>query len=269
MGEARTEQRMSGGSARSCGKQLAALEGVRCELWTPRVLMDTGFMRVPDLDFVQKGNPFCTGFLPKTLLPKASQEQGCCGRQVEVSVTMIPMDAKQTLEAFDRFLAEKRLRLEAVVIGGAALNLMGVIARPTKDCDILDPKLSEGILAAARAFAAERRAAGEKLEDNWLNNGPASLAAQLTAGWRERLEIIFRGTAIELQSLARLDLLSSKLFALCDRGLDLGDCVAMAPTAGELIQLEPWLAEQDANPDWPAHVRETLQDLGRRLGHGV
>jgi hypothetical protein len=68
------------------------------------------------------------------------------------------MDTRQTLEAFDRFLAGKRLRLEAVVIGGAAL---------------------------------------------------------------------------------------------------------------ELLQVSPWLAHQDANPDWPAHVQETLRDLGRRLGHGL
>jgi hypothetical protein len=26
---------------------------------------------------------------------------------------------------------------------------------------------------------------------------------------------------------------------------------------------------QDINPDWPAHVRATLADVGRRLRHGV
>lgn len=25
----------------------------------------------------------------------------------------------------------------------------------------------------------------------------------------------------------------------------------------------------DANPDWPAHVRITIADLGKRLGHGI
>jgi hypothetical protein len=29
----------------------------------------------------------------------------------------------------------------------------------------------------------------------------------------------------------------------------------------------PWWEQQDANPDWPAHVRVTLTDLGKRLGH--
>ena len=72
-----------------------------------------------------------------------------------------------------------------------------------------------------------------------------------------------------LHSLGRADLLKTKLFALCDRGTDLPDCVALAPTAAELAEALPWVAFQDANPDWPAHVAATLADLGRRLGHGV
>jgi hypothetical protein len=61
----------------------------------------------------------------------------------------------------------------------------------------------------------------------------------------------------------------SKVFALCDRGIDLNDCVALAPSTEELAAIEPWLSDQDANPDWPAHVRATLADLGRRVNHGV
>ena len=45
------------------------------------------------------------------------------------------------LLAFDQYLAEKRLQFDAVVIGGAALNLLGVVSRLTKDCDILHPRL--------------------------------------------------------------------------------------------------------------------------------
>jgi hypothetical protein len=55
---------------------------------------------------------------------------------------------------------------------------------------------------------------------------------------------------------------NAKLFALCDRGIDIGDCIALAPTATVL----PWLELQDANPDWPAHVRVTLTDLGKEAG---
>jgi len=37
----------------------------------------------------------------------------------------------------------------------------------------------------------------------------------------------------------------------------------------ELEALLPWLEEQDLNPNWPAHVRATLADLGTRLGRAV
>ena len=84
-----------------------------------------------------------------------------------------------------------------------------------------------------------------------------------------RLEEVFVGQALRLSVLGRVDFLKTKLFALCDRGTDLPDCLALAPTGAELAQCEPWLARQDAHPEWPAHVRATLEDLERRLGHGV
>ncbi len=186
-----------------------------------------------------------------------------------VSVILIPMTPRETLEAFDRYLTGRRLRLDAVVIGGAALNLLGVISRATKDCDILDPPLPTLIVEAARSFAAEARKGGAVLQDDWLNNGPASLISVLPPGWRDRLQMAFSGSSIELRCLGREDLLRSKLFALCDRGLDLGDCLALAPVADELRVILPWLEQQDGHPDWPTHVRATLADLARRLGHGV
>ena len=179
------------------------------------------------------------------------------------------MSPRETLEAFDRYLTDRGLRLDAVVIGGAALNLLGVISRATKDCDILDPPLPAPIAEAARGFAAASRKRGAELEDDWLNNGPASLASVLPPGWRERLQTVFSGVSIELRCLGRMDLLRSKLFALCDRGFDLGDCLALTPTADESRAILPWLEQQGGNPDWPAHVRATLADLGRKLGHGV
>ena len=45
---------------------------------------------------------------------------------------------------------------------------------------------------------------------------------------------------------------------LADRGLAL-----------ELAEAITWLEPQDLNPHWPEHVRATLGDLARRLGHGT
>lgn len=179
------------------------------------------------------------------------------------------MKPKETIRLFDAFLDQRGLSLNAVVIGGTALALLGVVSRQTRDCDVLDPQIPEAVKNAARDFAASRRDEGEPLDDDWFNNGPASLIRQLPVGWQERLEQVFTGKALMLHSLGRTELLMSKLFALCDRGVDIQDCVALAPTPDELARIMPWLSEQDLNPDWPAHVRATMTDLARRLGHAV
>ena len=121
--------------------------------------------------------------------------------------------------------------------------------------------------APLRGVAREVRAAGGALGHEWLNNDPSSLAPLLPARWELRLQEAFRGEVLVLRALHRSDLLKSKLFALCDRGLDLADCLAMAPTLAELAEATAWLEPQDLNPLWPAHVRATLDDLVRRLGH--
>jgi hypothetical protein len=122
---------------------------------------------------------------------------------------MILVRPRETLEAFDRFLLDRGLRLDAVILGGAALNLLGVVSRVTKDCDVLAPLLSPELLAAAQRFAEEARQRGEPLLDDWLNNGPASLASLLPPGWEARLQTVFTGTAMELRCLGRDDLLRS------------------------------------------------------------
>jgi hypothetical protein len=107
------------------------------------------------------------------------------------------------------------------------------------------------------------------LSDDWLNNGPRDLIDVLPACWNQRLVELRAGGALVLRTLGREDLLCTKFFALCDRGLDLADCLALRPTALEIAALEPWVARRDTNPEWPAHVHATLQDLARRLDHAL
>ena len=179
------------------------------------------------------------------------------------------MEVPETIQGFDEYLADRGLRFEAVVVGGAALALLGVVSRHTKDCDLLQTDLPPAIEAAAKAFAGMRRSSGEQLLDHWFNTGPASLMRDLPEGWRERLREVYSGSALKLRTLGRMDLLRSKLFALCDRAIDLPDCLALAPSPRELARIQPWLCERDGNPMWPDHVSTTLNDLRRRLGHGV
>jgi len=179
------------------------------------------------------------------------------------------MNPAHLMPQFDAFLAQQGLGLEAIATGGAALALLGIVQRETRDCDVIEPELPPEVLEASRAFATAVREQGGVLRDDWLNNGPASLAPMLPDGWRERLQPIFQGRALRLWSLGRPELLLAKLWALCDRGLDLPDCLALAPSPEELRAASAWVATQDLNPDWPAHVKATLGDLERRLGHGL
>ena len=104
------------------------------------------------------------------------------------------MDTRRTLEQFDTFLAARGLSLEAVVIGGAALNLLGIVHRATEDCDIIYPLLPEAIVTAAREFAEQQRTIERSdLDRDWLNNGPASLVEVLPSGWEARLQPCYSG----------------------------------------------------------------------------
>lgn len=164
--------------------------------------------------------------------------------------------------AFDAYLHERGLRFECVVIGGGAMILAGIIDRPTKDLDCLDPEIPEPIAQAARDFAHAR----PELWERWFNNGPRSLIRDLPPDWEEHLQLVFEGKSLTLRTLGRLDLLRSKLFAYCDRQQDLDDCVALSPTAEELETCLPWVAERDGNPDWPRHVRVSLRALAKEVG---
>ncbi len=176
---------------------------------------------------------------------------------------------RATIVSFDAFLQARGLELHAIVVGGSALALLGVTDRQTRDFDILHPELPAEVAAAAREFAAEARAGGTNLADDWLNNGPSQLGDILPAGWQGRLQPAFSGRTVTLTTLGRTDLLKTKLFALCDRGTDLPDCLALVPTSVELDEALPWVVEQDANELWPDHVRATIEDLRGRLEDGV
>lgn len=90
---------------------------------------------------------------------------------------------KTHIPAFDDFLGARGLQFECVVIGGAALQLLDVITRRTKDCDVLTPVIPVEIKKASEDFAVQ---AG--LGTGWLNNGPASLLRDLPQGWQARSE---------------------------------------------------------------------------------
>jgi len=178
------------------------------------------------------------------------------------------MKPKEVLIEFDQYLKTRELGFEAVVIGGAALALLGVISRETQDCDVLDPNIPQAVAQAAKDFAREISKKGHDLKKDWLNNGPESLKDVLPKDWQLRLEVLYFGKALSLHTLGRPDLLKSKLFAYCDRGQDLNDCIALKPSMAEIQAALEWVKRQDANPGWPDHVEKQITRLVEKLGHG-
>lgn len=170
-------------------------------------------------------------------------------------------------DAIDRALSLLAATLEArgvapvelVVIGGAALNVLGVCIRPTKDVDVLavvdaraghdelvlvkQKPLPEPIEAAARTVAD---ALG--LDPGWLNAGPADLLDWgLPEGFEGRLTPRLYRTRLTIHLPARFDLICLKVYAAADVGVGrhTEDLQALCPTCDELLSGAGWARTQD------------------------
>lgn len=171
---------------------------------------------------------------------------------------------REVIEKFDLYLKENELNFEAIIIGGAALNIMDVISRQTKDVDFLDPDIPEEIKIASENFAIQNPSL-QLDPKNWMNNGPKSLIRDLPKDWRNDLQKIFEGKSLTLWTLGRLNLLRTKLYAYADREIDYNDCVALNPTSDELDQCVEWVLKGDISELWPARVEFIFKKLKKDL----
>lgn len=167
---------------------------------------------------------------------------------------------------FDQYLITKGLTFECSIIGGAALSVLKVTNRFTRDVDCLIENIPEEIKTSAINFAKENPQLN--LAKDWLNNGPSQLLKNLPDGWQSRLQLAFNGTNLKLTTLGRSDLLKTKLFAYCDRNdPDYADLLKLKPTREELSESIAWVKLQDANPGWPDNVEKLFLNLKQAL-HG-
>ena len=102
------------------------------------------------------------------------------------------MKPRETIERFDRYLDERGLNLDAVVIGGVAMALLGVASRQTRDCDVLDPQIPPVVVEAARGFAAAARERGEGLRKTLASQGVDLLEVEVGAPCAEALRFFFQ-----------------------------------------------------------------------------
>lgn len=173
-----------------------------------------------------------------------------------------PKNQQELLRRLDEELRRIGEKRELVICGGAALIVSGVIERQTRDIDVLTPEIDRVLEEIAEALAHEFG-----LAPNWLNNGPASLAKDLSEGWKNRTTKLFVGKNLEIEVLGRLDLLATKLYAFCDREDDLDDVLRLKPTNEELVKILPWVLERDGSDLWPKRVATCFQRVRKMLGH--
>jgi hypothetical protein len=168
---------------------------------------------------------------------------------------------------FDRALG---LRYELYVVGGGALQLLGLIVRPTKDIDVVGV-VERGMVMRARPLPAPLRAAIADvatlvdISESWMNPGPASLLdLGLPEGALQRS--IHRAWAgLVLRLAAREDQICFKLYAAVDQGPDskhFEDLINLGPSRGELLVAARWARTHDPSEGFRDQLLRALRELG-------
>ncbi|MCB9228836.1 MAG: hypothetical protein H6618_04420 [Deltaproteobacteria bacterium] len=171
------------------------------------------------------------------------------------------MNITAIIQAFDDFLGRQHQDFEGIIVGGAALNLLSITSRVTRDVDVMVPdSLPHQIAECAREFALQNN-----LPADWLNTGPADIVRYLPKNWQKRTQEIFKGKHLHLKTLGKKELLMTKCWAYCDRERDLNDILAMNPDKKDLEEITEWLKPLDANPDWPCFVETLMQEIINKL----
>jgi hypothetical protein len=176
----------------------------------------------------------------------------------------------EALAAVGAHLAAEGEHESIVVVGGASLNLLGLVERTTKDVDVIarmgdrdstdvlnppDPfpdALVRAIARVARDFSLEKDWLNTEVAMQWSQGLPPWLGADLE--WRD-----FEGLRVGLAG--RRTLVALKLFATVDQSLRSvhgQDLLALAPTDAELAEAAAWVATQDASPEFPRFIDEVV-----------
>lgn len=204
------------------------------------------------------------------------------------------LDSPETINlALDRVaqrlgFAEKRYAV--VVIGGAAINLRGIVRRDTTDVDILafgvrgTDRVSFELeepptpVPAPLQRAIDAVARDLTLDAHWMNTGPALQWQQgLPPGLAGRVEWRHYGPAdtpefgLDVGLVSRYDLIFFKLYAAADhattRSVHYKDLMALRPTNEELDDAAAWVRPLDAAPEFHEIVDQLVAYVRNQLRH--
>lgn len=181
---------------------------------------------------------------------------------------------KENLEEILQLLGE-RLTLIApeknwnlVVCGGAALAVLNLVQRTTKDIDVIgqfkdgqieytgfDSKFKEQISIVAVLF---------NLPSDWINTRPESfIRSGLPPGLLQRLILKKYGKNLTIGFISRYDQIFLKLYASVDRGgYHVDDLIKLKPTEEELSDACKWVCEQDTSEAFAVLLKSMLEQIG-------
>jgi hypothetical protein len=184
---------------------------------------------------------------------------------------------REALDGFDepltvlgQLLQERGQRYALLAIGGGALQLLGLISRPTRDIDVV--ALVEGRdlvaldgLPTPLQRAVEDSAALLQLPKTWFNAGPRSLMDfGLPGGVLERAHPRGWG-GLTLFIADRRDQIFFKLYAAVDQGprsRHFEDLRRLQPTTDELKAAAAWTRTHDPSEGFRVEQQAALRSLG-------
>ena len=177
---------------------------------------------------------------------------------------------EEPLAALGQLLEERRLRYELYAVGGGALQLLGLITRPTRDIDIIGKVEGQRILPmvtlpTSLARAIEDTARVFRISPQWVNTGPQSLLdLGLPDGAIGRAHRRQWGGLV-LNIADRRDQIFFKLYAAADQGprsKHFDDLRRLEPTPEELRDAAAWARTHDPSEGFGVELGAALRDLG-------
>ncbi|MCS3856574.1 DUF6036 family nucleotidyltransferase [Salinibacter ruber] len=181
---------------------------------------------------------------------------------------------REVLAAVGQLLEAKGKTVRIVIVGGASLNLAGLVDRATDDVDVIaraeedeggpilippDP-MPDALMAAvqrvARDFGLPSGWLNTAVANQWETSLPPSLKENLT--WHR-----FGGLRVGVAG--RRPLIALKLLAAVDQGgpqsVHYQDLVRLNPTEEELEEARGWATSEDPSPIVADHIDQVIRHV--------
>lgn len=187
-----------------------------------------------------------------------------------------PNRMRTALRALGELLSADGIGASILVVGGASLNLRGMIERATTDVDVIarvetradgslrlmnaDPfpdPLARAIGRVARDLQLPAKWMNHEVALQWKTGLPPDILADVA--WET-----YGGLSIGL--VGRQTQITLKLFASVDRGVNsvhMQDLLTLRPSTEELACATAWVLTQDAGTVFPRTVEETADHVTR------